>query len=101
MTVLVTVREFHKAPEWGIAVASSGLNLCGVELVIIVAGGRLDGEMLWIERLDDNAASFRSTTSTSGYLCQECKGAFGGGIVGKVQGDIGGDNAYQGYPWQI
>src|SRR5260370_36120859 len=101
MTVLVTISEFHKLSKWRIAITSPSLNLCGVELVIIVTRGGLDGEMLGIERLDNDIASFSTTTSTTSYLCQEWKGAFGGRIVGEVQGNIGRDGAYQGDSWQI
>src|SRR2546429_2080569 len=100
MTVIVTIGEFHKAPEWRIAVTLPSLDFCGVEFVIIVTRGSLDGEMLRIERLDDDAARFSTTASTSGYLCQECKSAFGGRIVGKVQCNIGSDDAHEGYPRQ-
>src|SRR2546425_4831666 len=66
VAVFVTVGEFDETPEWRIAVATTNLYFGGVKLVVVVARGGINTEVLWIEGLDNYAAGLLTTTCSAG-----------------------------------
>ena len=93
--VLVAVGEFDELAKWGIAVAAAGFDLGGVKFVVIVAGSGIDAKVLGVEGLDDYLTGFLAAPGPTGYLGEQCKGAFGGGKIGQHEGDVGGDDSHQ------
>ncbi len=101
VAVLVAESEFSELAKRWIAVIAPCLDLGCVELVIVVARGRIDTKVLRIEGLDDDAPGLCPASRAPGDLCEQRKGAFGGGKVGQVQRDIRLDHAHQRYPRQV
>src|SRR5450755_775788 len=88
MTIGVTIRKLDELAKRWIAVAPPRLDLQRVKLVVVVARGRVDTEILRIEGLYNDAPGLGSASGTTRYLCQQRKGALGCREIGHIQGDI-------------
>ena len=66
------------------------------EGLVVVSNGRLDGGVVGVKRLDEDATSLLAAAGSAGYLGDEVEGSFGGAEVGEMEGRVGVDDAYEG-----
>lgn len=88
--------DVDEADERGVVGTLAFFHEGSVEGFVVVGLGGDDGDVFGGEGLDDDSAGAFSATGASGDLGEELEGPFGGAEVGDVEGDVGGDDSYEG-----